>query len=75
MFTPNARMIAGADSMKIWRSRKDAWTSGQPGALTTIQPRTVKTTTVLTSAIALDRTARRSNPPRREGPAVVMRGG
>ena len=46
---------------KISPLRNDSWTAGQPGALTTIQPRATKKTTVLTSAIAVERSA----PPSR----------
>src|SRR4029078_2898475 len=65
MFTTNAFRRPGRDAQKTSALKKDAWTSGQPGALTTTQPTSPKTTTVLTIAIALDRTARGSGPRRR----------
>ena len=55
-------------------SRNDSWTSGQPGALTTIQASPPKTTTVLTSAMTLERTARGSGrraAGRRSPPVIV----
>src|SRR6476620_4638027 len=65
MFTTKAFRRPGRDSQKTWALKNDAWTSGQPGAWTTTQPTSPKTATVLTIAIALERTARGSGPRRR----------
>src|SRR6188508_258110 len=64
MFTTKAESSPGSDSQKIWALKNEAWTFGQPGALTTTQPTSPKTTTELTIAIALERTARGSGPRR-----------
>ncbi len=61
-FTQNLPMIPGADSAKLSQSKNAACTRSQPGALTMITARTVKTTVVETAATS-------SAPPR-----VRMRG-
>ena len=52
--------------------------AGQPGELTTIQARTPKKTTVLASAISVERTAEastRARPPGRATTAPALRPG
>ena len=70
--TQNARTMSGHESAKTCPLKNDSWTSGQPGALTTIRPSTVKNTIVLTAAIRFARRVlgramneRRPGAPRR----------
>ena len=53
--TQNARTMSGHESAKTCPLKNDTRTCGQPGALTTIRPSTVKNTIVLIAAIRLAR--------------------
>ena len=53
--TQNARTMSGHESAKTLPLKNDRWTSGQPGAFTTMRPSTVKKTIVLTAAMTADR--------------------
>src|SRR5664279_3346717 len=68
MLSQKAATMSGKALVKTVALKNETWTSAQPGALTVIQTRIPKTTTVLTSATSVDRTAVRGRPRARSGP-------
>jgi hypothetical protein len=58
MFNQSPSRMSGSDSLASSQSRKVAFTRGQPGESTIAAPTTVRKTTVLTPASAVDRRVR-----------------
>src|SRR5450756_2077781 len=68
MLTQKAAAMSGKAFENTVALKNDAWTSAQPGALTVIQTRIPKTTTVLTSATNVERRTVGWRPRTRGGP-------